>query len=66
MKKGWLILGLALVTVALLSVKPAWAVEQPAPGTGTRDGALIDPKMENVDKAWASGSSAWDSPSFRS
>ncbi len=52
MKKGWIILGLALVTVALLSVKPAGAVEQPAPGTGSRDGALIDPKMENVDKAW--------------
>ena len=52
MKKGWLILGSALVTVALLSVEPAWAVEQPAPGTGSRDGALIDPKMENVDKAW--------------
>ncbi len=52
MNKGWIILGLTLVVVACMSVSTVQAIEQPAAGTGTRDGALIDPKMENVDKAW--------------
>jgi hypothetical protein len=52
MKNGWFILGLTLVAVTFLAAVPANAIEQPAAGTATRDGALIDPKMENIDKAW--------------